>query len=162
MIESLNTTIRTYIYEALDYEEEDTTDTETDAESSATDQPYEPSILVSWENGERVFTMDLSSYEDADGNGTLLLSNYTTYVPSIPGIASLKNAKQAVSKVVRNLQTLENGFTELKAPATDYLAKDSVYFNHLSQDERAVLNREIDRMVRSNQTSVCFNPGAVS
>ena len=152
--ESLNTTIRTYIYEALDYEEEDTTDTETDAESSTTDQPYEPSILVSWENGERVFTMDLSSYEDTDGNGTLLLSNYTTYVPSIPGIASLKNAKQAVSKVVRNLQTLENGFTELKAPATDYLAKDSVYFNHLSQDERAVLNREIDRMVRSNQTSV--------
>ena len=150
---SLDNTISTYINEALNIEEdEDTANENTDADQEV-DQPYEPSILVSYENGERVFTMDLQDYADTEGNGTLDIKDYQVYVPSIPGVASQKNAKQAISKVVRNLQTLENGFTELKAPATDYLA-DGVYFKHLSKDERAVLNREIDRMIRSNETSI--------
>ena len=149
--ESLDTTIRTYINEALNIKDEENT-TEEAAEAEV-DQPYEPSIFVSYENGERVFTMDLSAYEDTENNGTLDVKDYKIYVPSIPGVASQKNARQAISKVVRNLQTLENGFTELKAPATDYLS-DSVYFKHLSKDERAVLNRELDRMVRSNETSI--------
>lgn len=150
---SLDNTISTYINEALNIEEdEDTANENTDADQEV-DQPYEPSILVSYENGERVFTMDLQDYADTEGNGTLDIKDYQVYVPSIPGVASQKNAKQAISKVVRNLQTLENGFTELKAPATDYLA-DGIYFKHLSKDERAVLNREIDRMIRSNETSI--------
>ena len=150
---SLDNTISTYINEALNIEEdEDAANENTDADQEV-DQPYEPSILVSYENGERVFTMDLQDYADTEGNGTLDIKDYQVYVPSIPGVASQKNAKQAISKVVRNLQTLENGFTELKAPATDYLA-DGVYFKHLSKDERAVLNREIDRMIRSNETSI--------
>lgn len=150
---SLDNTISTYINEALNIEEdEDTANENTDADQEV-DQPYEPSILVSYENGERVFTMDLQDYADTEGNGTLDIKDYQVYVPSIPGVASQKNAKQAISKVVRNLQTLENGFTELKAPATDYLA-DGAYFKHLSKDERAVLNREIDRMIRSNETSI--------
>lgn len=152
--QSLDDTIRTYVNEALDKKaEEDSTD-QTDTENAEVDKPYEPSILVSYENGERVFTMDLSDYEDTDSIGLLSLNDYKVYVPSVPGEASQTNVKQAVSKVVRNLQSLENGFTELKAPATDYLPTDSVYFKHLSKAERAVLNREIDRMVRTNQTSI--------
>ena len=156
---SLDTTITTYINEILDIKEDDEdasdeTDDTTEDDNAEVDQPYEPSILVSYENGERVFTMDLSAYEDTEGNGLLKIKDYKTYVPSIPGVASQKSAKQAISKVVRNLQTLENGFTQLKAPETDYLDSNSVYFKHLSQDERAVLNREIDRMVRSNETSI--------
>ncbi len=154
--QSLDTTIRTYVYEALNLDEEDTTETSEESETEV-DQPYEPSILVGWENGERVFTMDLSSYVDADANGMLALSDYEFYIPSIPGVASQKNVKQAISKIVRNLQTLENGFTELKTPARDYLETDNIYFSHLTKSERAVLNREIERMARTNRTTIAVS-----
>ena len=151
--QSLDNTIRTYVYEALNLDDEEDTKDEENTEDEV-DKPYEPSILVSWENGERVFTMDLSGYADNDSVGTLSLSDYEFYVPTVPGVASQKNVKQAISKVVRNLQTLENGFTELKTPERDYLSADSIYFKHLTKSERAVLNREIERMSRTNRTSI--------
>ncbi|MBQ7973520.1 MAG: hypothetical protein IJ295_01015 [Clostridia bacterium] len=149
---SLDTTIRTFVYEALGQKEEDeSTDDSTDEE---VDQPYEPSILVNWEKGERVFTLNLSDYADEDGLGMLQLSEFKTYTPTVPGAATTKNMRQAISKVVRNLQSLENGFTKLKAPENDYLPQDNPYFKHLTQAERDVLNREIDRMIRTNETSI--------
>ena len=151
--QSLDNTIRTYVYEALNLDDEEDTKDEENTEDEV-DKPYEPSILVSWENGERVFTMDLSGYADNDSVGTLSLSDYEFYVPTVPGVASQKNVKQAISKVVRNLQTLENGFTELKTPERDYLSADSIYFKHLTKSEKAVLNREIERMSRTNRTSI--------
>lgn len=155
--QKLNNTIRKYVYEALDVEDTQSNDESTDAAESEVDKPYHPSILVDWENGERVFMMDLSSYIDSDMVGSLSSADYTVYVPTIPGIASQSNAKQAISKIVRNLQTLEKGFTELKTPEVDYLEKDNQYFKHLSAAERAVLNREIDRIIRSNKTSIAVN-----
>jgi len=145
--DSLNTKIRN----ELKIEE---SDQETDESSVEVDKPYEPSILVSYENGERVFTMDLTVYEDVDSTGTLSLSDYETYIPLIPGASSQDNAKRAISKIVREFQSSENGFTELETPKTDYLANNSVYFKHLSQDERDTLNRKIDRMIRSNEISI--------
>ncbi len=154
--ESLDRTIRSYVYEALDMD--DTEDNTDDSNGdTAVDQPYNPSILVDEENGTRIYTMDLSSYADTDGLGTLALADYEYYVPAIPGVASQKNAKQAISKMIRNLQTFESGFTKLKAPERDYLMPDHEYFKFLSNDEKAVLNREIDRMVRSNKTSIMAN-----
>ncbi len=151
--QSLDNTIRTYVYEALNLDDEEDAKDEENTEAEV-DKPYEPSILVSWENGERVFTMDLSGYADNDSVGTLSLSDYEFYVPTVPGVASQKNVKQAISKVVRNLQTLENGFNELKTPERDYLSADSIYFKHLTKSEKAVLNREIERMSRTNRTSI--------
>ena len=153
---SLNNTIRSYIFEALNVDDTDE-DTEKEIEESdanSVDQPYNPSILVSYENGERVYMLDLSSYVDKEETGSLSLSDYEYFTPAIPGVASRKNVNQAISKIVRNLQSLETGFTELKAPERDYLSPESEYFAHLSTNERAVLNREIDRMVKSNQTSI--------
>lgn len=151
--ETLNDGIRDEIYEMLSL---DANDEETDDSSDGNDvdQPYSPSIIVSYENGERVFTMDLSSYEDDDGEGLLASSDYKYYVPQIPGNASTKVAKQAISKVIRNLQAVEKGFTQLKTPERDYLQPNNDCFTYLTQDERAVLNREIDRMVRANRTSI--------
>ncbi|MCM1404667.1 MAG: hypothetical protein NC133_04195 [Prevotella sp.] len=154
--ESLDETLKSYVNETLGLEDE-TASTETESTDDEVDQPYNPSILVSTENGERVYTMDLSSYADTEGEGTLASKDYTYYTPAIPGAASRNNAKQAISKIIRNLQTFETGFTKLKTPERDYLQPDNVYFKFLSSDERAVLNREIDRMVRSNQTSILVN-----
>lgn len=154
--QSLDTTIRAYVYEALNMEDESADDNSGEDETEV-DKPYQPSILVSWENGERIFTMDLSGYADDEGLGILSLAGYEFYVPTIPGIATQKNAKQAISKIVRNLQSLENGFTDLKVPERDYLGQDNTYFQHLTANERAVLNREIDRMVRSNRTTIAVN-----
>ena len=151
---SMDQTLRSYIYEALDLEDNANTTAE---DSADVDQPYNPSILVSYENGERVFAMDLSDYADTEGTGVLNPDDYTYYTPAIPGVASQKIAKQSISKIVRNLQSFEQGFTQLKAPATDYLDPNSTYFKSLTKDERAVLNREIDRMIRSNQTTILVN-----
>ena len=151
--DALNSTLRSYIFEALGQDDPDANDNTAD-DTNDVDQAYKPGILVGYENGERVFTMDLSSYVDTDGVGRLELSDYDFYTPAVPGSASTKVAKQAVSKVVRNLQAFEKGFTQLKAPAVDYLPTDNVYLASLTKDERAVLNREIDRMVRSNQTAI--------
>lgn len=154
---SLDQTLRSYIYEALGREDEDDSATDTESTEDEVDKPYNASILVSTEDGKRVYTMDLSSYADTDGEGTLSSKDYEYYIPSIPGVASRNNAKQAISKIIRNLQTFEAGFTKLKAPERDYLSPENAYFKYLSKDERAVLNREIDRMVRSNQTSILVN-----
>ena len=151
--QSLDSTLRSYIYEAAGLDD-DTDDDSTEEETTEVDEAYSPSILVSEENGERVFTMDLSSYEDTEGTGTLSLKEYEYYTPTMPSGGSQKNMKQAISKVVRNLQSLESGFTELKTPARDYLMPENEYFQYLSKSERAVLNREIDRMVKSNKTSI--------
>ncbi len=155
--QKLNNTIRKYVYEALDLEDPQSTAESNDSAESEVDKPYKPGILVDWENGQRVFMMDLSGYVDGDGVGMLSSADYQVFVPNIPGVASQSNAKQAISKIVRNLQSLENGFTELKTPEVDYLEKDNQYLKHLSADERAVLNREIDRMIRSNKTSIAVN-----
>lgn len=154
--QSLDTTIRAYVYEALNMEDESADDNSGEDETEV-DKPYQPSILVGWENGERIFTMDLSGYADDEGLGIMSLAGYEFYVPTIPGVATQKNAKQAISKIVRNLQSLENGFTDLKVPERDYLDQDNTYFQHLTANERAVLNREIDRMVRSNRTTIAIN-----
>ena len=154
--QSLDTTIRAYVYEALNMEDEGADDNSGEDETEV-DKPYQPSILVGWENGERIFTMDLSGYADDEGLGIMSLAGYEFYVPTIPGVATQKNAKQAISKIVRNLQSLENGFTDLKVPERDYLDQDNIYFQHLTANERAVLNREIDRMVRSNRTTIAVN-----
>ncbi|MCQ2382252.1 MAG: hypothetical protein MJ060_00185 [Clostridia bacterium] len=147
--QSLDSALR----QALEIEDE-TTNTEN--EEDEVDQPYQPHLIVGYENGERVYTMDLSSYADEEGLGMLSKNDYKTYVPAIPGATSTKSVKQGISKIVRNLQTLENGFTQLKTPATDYLA-DSEYFKNLTDAERAVLNREIDRMVKLNQTTILID-----
>ena len=149
---SLDSSLRSYIYEALNLDDNANQD-ETDDDTEV-DQPYSPSIFVSYENGERVFTMDLTSYQDEEGTGTLVLSDYQYYIPAVPGVASQKNVKQAISKIVRNLQSLENGFTGLKTPERDYLQPGNEYFKYLSKAERAVLNREIDRIVKANQASI--------
>ncbi len=154
---SLDQTLRSYIYEALGREDEDDSTTDVESTEDEVDKPYNASILVSTEDGKRVYTMDLSSYADTDGEGTLSSKDYEYYLPAIPGVASRNNAKQAISKIIRNLQTFEAGFTKLKAPERDYLSPGNEYFKYLSKDERAVLNREIDRMVRSNQTSIMVN-----
>ena len=120
--QTLNNTLRKYIYEALDLEEP--TEETNDSNESKVDEPYNPSILVSWENGQRVFTMDLSAYEDSENEGMLDLNDYKLFALTIPGVAKQSTVKQAISKIVRNLQTLENGFTELKAPEEDYLPED--------------------------------------
>ena len=151
---SLDDSLRSYIYEALDLDEDTDKEDDDSSEDTDVDKPYSPSILVSYEDGERVFTMDLSSYKDEEGTGTMASADYQYYVPTVPGVASQKNVKQAISKIVRNLQSLENGFTDLKTPERDYLQPENEYFKHLSKAERAVLNREIDRMVKSNQTSI--------
>lgn len=155
VFQSLDDTLRSYIYEALNIEDE-AEDTADDEETTA-DQPYQPSILVATENGERVYMMDLTSYADDDGVGLLQLSDYQTYTPTVPGVASQKNVRQAISKIVRSLQTLENGFTDLQVPETNFIDRTNVYFSHLSKDECAVLNREIERMFRANQTSILAN-----
>lgn len=149
---TLDNTIRSYVYDALGKDDEDKkADEEKDDE---VDKPYEPSILISYENGERVFTLDLSSYVDEDGTGTLALSDYEYYAPAEIGGASAKNIKQAVSKILRNLQSLEKGFTQLKTPERDYLMPGNEYFKYLTKAERAVINREIERMYESNKTSI--------
>ncbi len=155
--QSLDSSIRSAVYEALNLEDKQDTDNQTDEDQTETadvDQPYKPSILVGYENGERIYTMDLSSYADEDGNGMLSLKDYQYYVPATIGVASTKNIRDAISQIVRNLKSLESGFTKLQAPERDYLMPENDYFRYLSQDDRAVLNREIDRMVNSNKTSI--------
>ncbi len=144
--QSLDSALR----EALEIKDDTTSET---SEETEVDKSYQPTILVSYENGERVFTMDLSKYADEDGLGMLSEAEFATYVPAVPGAVSQKNVKQGISKIVRNLQSLEKGFTQLKTPERDYLS-DSEYFKYLTKVERAVLNREIDRMVKNNQTSI--------
>lgn len=150
---SLNESLRSDIYKTLDIEDEKDDEAEQESEDEV-DKPYSPSVLVSLENGERVFTLDLSSYQDEEGTGLLSPDDYQYFVPTIPAGTSMKNLKQAISKVVRNLQSLEKGFTKLAAPARDYLKPNHEAFAHLSTAERNVLNREIDRMVKSNKTSI--------
>jgi len=152
---TLDATLRSSIYDALGLDDEDDDDDDSDDDTEV-DQQYDPSILVSYENGERVFTMDLSSYADEEGTGTLVAGDYEYYVPTIPGVVgnSQKLVKQAIAKMVRNLQSVESGFTDLKTPERDYLQPENEYFKYLSKAERAVLNREIDRMVKANETSI--------
>lgn len=159
--ETFNQSLRKEIYEILGLEDQidENNDQADDSDNpyNDIDKPYEPSILVSYENGERVFTMDLSSYKDADGTGVLDSTDYQYYVPSVPSVASQKIAKQAISKMIRSLQTVEKGFTQLKTPERDYLQPNNECFAYLTKEERAVLNREIDRIVCSNRTSILVN-----
>lgn len=154
--QSLDNTLRTYIYESLNLEEPKE-ETASDDEENEVDKPYNPSVLVDYENGERVYTMNLSEYKDEDGVGALSLSTYEYYAPTIPGGTAPKNVKQGLSKIVRNLQSVESGFTKLKAPDRDYLMPENEYFQYFTQAERDVLNREIDRMVKSNRTSILID-----
>ncbi len=150
---SLNETLRSDLNKTLNIEEKKDTTAEKD-ETDDVDKKYTPSIYVNWENGERVFALNMEQYHENVEDGVLLLSEYEYYVPSVPGLASESQVRQAISKIVRNLQSLEKGFTKLKTPARDYLMPGSEYFTHLSKAERAVLNREIERMVVSNKTSI--------
>ncbi|MBO4823536.1 MAG: hypothetical protein J5580_03150 [Clostridia bacterium] len=156
---SMDQTIRAYVYEALNLEDKDA-DSDTTSADTEVDKPYTPTIVVTQEGDERIYTLNLANYADEDGNGLLQSAAYQYYIPQSIGVASLKSMRQAISKIVRNLQSIENGFTKLKAPARDYLqAADeaepkSEYFKYLSKAERAVLNREIDRMVKANRTSI--------
>lgn len=155
---SMDQTIRAYVYEALGLEDKDESSEED--EEDEVDKPYTPTVFVTTDGDNRVYTLNLESYADEDGTGALQSKDFAYYVPQTPGIASLKNMRQAISKIVRNLQAIESGFTKLKTPERDYLkAADqdepaSEYFKYLSKNERAVLNREIDRMVKANRTSI--------
>ena len=158
---SMDKTIRAYIFEALGMEDNAENETEEASDEDKVDQPYTPNVLVTPEGDERVYTLNLTSYEDSDNNYALRIQDYSYYSPkNIPGVASPKNVRQAISKIIRNLQAIESGFTKLKTPARDYLQdgeKQSDYFKFLSSSERAVLNREIDRMVKANRTSILVN-----
>ena len=172
---SMDKTIRAYVYEALGVEDKNADDTTADSTEDDVDQPYTRNVNFTEENGERVYGLNLSSYEDKDADSVQSLDYYQYYIPNIPGIASEKNARQAISKIVRNLQAIETGFTKLKAPERDYLkasnedSTKSAYFKYLTATERAVLNREIDRMYKANCTSIltgrmntAFNLGMTS
>ncbi len=163
--QSLDQTLRSYIYEAM--EMEDNSSQEESDEKDEVDKPYTPSIFVTAnESGERIYTLNLSSYEDLDQNGVLRETDFACYIPNIPGVALSSNGnskyiRQSISKIVRNLQTFENGFTKLKKAENDYLktadGESSEYFKYLTSTERDVLNREIDRMVKLNRTSILVN-----
>lgn len=160
---SMDQTIRAYVYEALNLEDKDEDSENTTDEDKEVDKPYTPSINVNEDNGDRVYTLNLTSHADEDGVGALQSKDYAYYIPQSVGVASLKNMRQAISKIVRNLQAIESGFTKLKTPERDYLqATDeaepkSDYFKYLTKTERTVLNREIDRMVKANRTSILVN-----
>ena len=147
--QALDQVLRQYVYEILDLA--DLEDATTEEDSTIKYQPYSKTILVEGEGQNRTFNLYLDGYREVEDQANL--AEYTVYCPNLPGVASDRVARQALSKVVRNLKNLENGFTKLEEPR-NYLDLDNPYLQSLSKDERAVLNREIMRMIESNQTSL--------
>ena len=147
--EALDQVLRRYVYEILDLK--DPEDATTEEDSTVKYTPYSKTIIVEGEGQNRTFSLYLDGYQELEDQANL--AEYTVYCPNLPGVATDRVARQAVSKVVRSLKNLENGFTKLTEPQ-NYLDLDNPYLQGLSKDERAVLNREIVRMIESNQTSL--------
>lgn len=148
--DALDKTLRQYVYEALDRDdpENSTEDTKDDA---VTYEPYTKSIYVDNSGAQPVFTLNLDAYKDQNDN--LLAADYQTYSPNVPGVATDKVAKQALSKIVRALKNNETGFEKLPK-ATTYLNEQNYLIKSLTTDERYVLNREITRLIENNETAL--------
>ncbi len=164
---TLDSVWRQYVYEILGQ------DDPASAEDTATDDavtytPYTKSILVERnvvttvppeQEGtdpvmvkRDVYTLNLDAYRD-DAE-VLRANDYSVYTPNVAGVANDKVAKQALAKIVRNLQNLENGFTKLTKPTTNYLDLTNKYLAALSSAERDTLNRELARIIENNCLSI--------
>lgn len=157
---------RQYVYEILALDDPENA-TSTDDDTTVTYTPYTKSILVEHQGTTPVYTLNLASYqEDAE---ILTLTDYQKYTPTVPGIANDKVAGQALAKIIRNLQNVENGFTKLPKPQTNYLNLDNKYLAALSSAEQDVLNRELARIIENNclslmagRLSTAYNLGLIN
>jgi hypothetical protein len=161
--DSVNESLKTYVNEILGIEEETSDSTE---ESKVEYTPYEKYIEVS---GNRdLFTLNLEKYETVEEVGYV----DSKWVPDFPGVASDKAARQAMARIVRNLQTRESGFEKLEKSLNDFpeddrlLKTDNPFIKALSDAEQAALNRELVRLVEQNEKSImigrleeCFELG---
>lgn len=163
--QAIDDTLRQYVYDALDLDDPEAS-TNSTTDDKVTYTPYTKSIFVEQCNDDEnradpytAFTLNLESYADTAGN--LRSADYQKYTPNVPGVATDKVAKQALSKIVRTLQNMENGFEKL-ANSDEYLNLDSKLLAGLSKTEQYVLNREIARLVDNNQTSILVSRMSVA
>lgn len=156
--DAVDATLRQYVYDILDVDDPDDDDT-ADSSDAVTYEPYTKTIFAEPQSDGMAFTLNLESYEDTVGD--LQLKDYATYTPNVPGAATDKVARQAMSKIVRTLQNLETGFEKLEN-STKYLNLKSKLIADLSKSEQYVLNREIVRLLESNQTSILVSRMSVA
>ena len=169
--DSLDSAWRSYVYEIMDVddpEEAEHDHDEDNADAAVVYEPYDKSIYVNkvtkTDQGHQYqdyeYQLNLAAYEDT--TGILRLSDYQTYTPNVPGIASDKVARQALAKIVRNLQNAEKGFNRLTKPANNYLDLENPYLKTLTMAEQDALNREIARLVENNQRSILVSRFSVA
>lgn len=168
--DTLDSAWRSYVYEIMDVddpEEAEHDHDEDDADDTVAYEPYTKSIFVNkvtktdqgYQYQDYEYQLNLAAYEDT--TGILRLSDYQTYTPNVPGIASDKVARQALAKITRNLQNAEKGFNRLAKP-TNYLDLNNPYLKTLTVAEQDALNREIARLVENNQRSILVSRFSVA
>jgi hypothetical protein len=161
---SLDSALNQFIDEINGIEQETSTEEETEDTGAVVYEPYKKTITVSPDYKE--FTPDLETYRDVLDIGFVSQK----WSPELPPNAGARTFTKALTRVINNLTSREKGFEDLisRENHTDKKHKDEIwrwFINEesgllnesLDHDEMDVLNREILRMVKSNEKTILVN-----
>ncbi|MDR1917397.1 MAG: hypothetical protein LBQ05_00210, partial [Christensenellaceae bacterium] len=154
--DALNKGLQTYIDEFNGVES--ATDDTTEEDTSVKYTPYDKTIL--YDENKGTFSQNLDSYKEVTDIGIVP----KIWTPEVPAGTDTKTFTRALARVIRNLESREKGFYDLinsgnhndkdhKGEAWGWFVNstNTIVKNNLNSDEQEVLNREILRIIKSNE-----------
>jgi hypothetical protein len=155
--DALNSGLQTYIdeFNGVSGTSDDAAAEESDA---AAYKPYDKTIYYDKDKDE--FTKDLSSYKEVEDIGIVP----ERWTPEIPAGTDASTFTRALARVIRNLESRESGFEDLISSKNHNNKKhkdepwgwfinseNSIVKENLDSDEQEKLNRELLRIIKSNE-----------